>query len=115
MGIENPVHLLFLGAVALLVLGPKRLPDMAKALGNGIREFRESISAGEDDDDAPVSPNGAPPAATPPPAPPNATPPPAPPPPAAPAPAAPSAATDSSAQDPPAAGGAAGAPGEEPP
>jgi sec-independent protein translocase protein TatA len=64
MGIENPVHLLFLGAVALLVLGPKRLPDLAKALGNGIREFRESISAGEDGEKAPVSPNGAPPAAT---------------------------------------------------
>ncbi len=58
MGIENPVHLLFLGAVALLVLGPKRLPDLAKALGNGIREFRESISDGEDGE-KPVSPNGA--------------------------------------------------------
>src|ERR1700759_958709 len=48
MGIEDPIHLLFLGAVALLVLGPKRLPDLAKALGNGIREFRESITDGED-------------------------------------------------------------------
>jgi sec-independent protein translocase protein TatA len=47
MGIENPVHLLFLGAVALLVLGPKRLPDLAKALGHGIREFREAMSEGE--------------------------------------------------------------------
>jgi sec-independent protein translocase protein TatA len=63
MGLENPVHLLFLGAVALLVLGPKRLPDLAKALGNGIREFRESISDGEDGEQAPVSPNGAPPPA----------------------------------------------------
>ena len=63
MGIENPIHLLFLGAVALLVLGPKRLPELAKALGNGIREFRESISDGEDGE-TPVSPNGsAPPAA----------------------------------------------------
>src|SRR3954451_3878309 len=76
MGIENPIHLLFLGAIALLVLGPKRLPDLAKALGNGIREFRESISAGEDGEKEPVSPNGAPPAA------PVATPP-TPPPPAA--------------------------------
>jgi len=68
MGIESPVHLLFLAAVALLVLGPKRLPDLAKALGDGIREFRESISAGEDEHEARVSPNGAP-AATPVPAP----------------------------------------------
>jgi sec-independent protein translocase protein TatA len=57
MGIENPVHLLFLGAVALLVLGPKRLPELAKALGNGIREFRESIALGEDEE-KPASPNG---------------------------------------------------------
>ena len=40
MGIESPLHLLFLGAVALIVLGPKRLPELARALGKGIREFR---------------------------------------------------------------------------
>ncbi|MGA9283952.1 MAG: twin-arginine translocase TatA/TatE family subunit [Solirubrobacteraceae bacterium] len=51
MGIESPVHLLFLGAVALMVLGPKRLPELARALGKGIREFRESIDAGAHDDD----------------------------------------------------------------
>ena len=44
MGIENPVHLLFIGAVALVVLGPKRLPMLARALGQGIREFREALS-----------------------------------------------------------------------
>jgi TatA/E family protein of Tat protein translocase len=43
MGIENPIHLLFIGLVALLVLGPKRLPGLARALGHGIREFREAI------------------------------------------------------------------------
>jgi sec-independent protein translocase protein TatA len=46
MGIENPVHLLFIAVVALVVLGPKRLPDLAKALGHGIREFREAVSMG---------------------------------------------------------------------
>ncbi len=46
MGIENPVHLLFIAAVALVVLGPKRLPELARSLGKGIREFRESISEG---------------------------------------------------------------------
>jgi sec-independent protein translocase protein TatA len=50
MGIENPVHLLFIAAVALIVLGPKRLPDLAKSLGHGIREFRESMTAGEADE-----------------------------------------------------------------
>jgi TatA/E family protein of Tat protein translocase len=44
MGIENPVHLLFIAAVALIVLGPKRLPELAKAIGHGIREFREAIN-----------------------------------------------------------------------
>jgi TatA/E family protein of Tat protein translocase len=44
MGIGNPVHLMFIAAVALIVLGPKRLPDLARSLGNGMREFRESLS-----------------------------------------------------------------------
>jgi sec-independent protein translocase protein TatA len=48
MGIENPVHLAFIAIVALVVLGPKRLPDLARALGNGIKEFRESVSTGSD-------------------------------------------------------------------
>jgi sec-independent protein translocase protein TatA len=48
MGIENPVHLLFIAAVALVVLGPKRLPELARALGHGIREFREAIAAGSE-------------------------------------------------------------------
>jgi sec-independent protein translocase protein TatA len=46
MGIENPVHLLFIAAVALVVLGPKRLPELARAVGRGIREFREAMAAG---------------------------------------------------------------------
>ncbi len=45
MGIENPIHLLFIGVVALVVLGPRRLPELAKALGHGIREFREAINS----------------------------------------------------------------------
>jgi sec-independent protein translocase protein TatA len=46
MGIENPVHLLFIAAVALVVLGPKRLPELARSLGKGIREFRDAMSDG---------------------------------------------------------------------
>lgn len=54
MGIESPVHLLFLGAVALMVLGPKRLPELARALGKGMREFRESINLDGDDHHPPA-------------------------------------------------------------
>jgi TatA/E family protein of Tat protein translocase len=46
MGIENPVHLLFVAVVALIVLGPRRLPELARSLGRGIREFREAMSNG---------------------------------------------------------------------
>jgi sec-independent protein translocase protein TatA len=50
MGIDNPVHLLFIAAVALIVLGPKRLPGLARALGQGVREFRAALERGEEDD-----------------------------------------------------------------
>ena len=46
MGIENPVHLLFIALVALIVLGPKRLPKLARAVGQGIREFRGALEQG---------------------------------------------------------------------
>jgi sec-independent protein translocase protein TatA len=49
MGIESPVHLLFVAVVALVVLGPKRLPALARALGQGIREFRQSLDVGAQD------------------------------------------------------------------
>jgi sec-independent protein translocase protein TatA len=61
MGIENPTHLLFIAVVALVVLGPKRLPGLARALGHGIREFREAVSQGGQ---APAEPAAQPPAAT---------------------------------------------------
>jgi len=45
-GLENPVHILFLLLIVLLVFGPKRLPEMGRSLGHGMRQFRESL-AGE--------------------------------------------------------------------
>jgi sec-independent protein translocase protein TatA len=50
MGFDSPVHLLFIGAVALVVLGPKRLPEVARALGKGMREFRQAINLDEHDE-----------------------------------------------------------------
>jgi sec-independent protein translocase protein TatA len=40
----SPVQLIIVLVIALLVLGPKRLPDAAKSLGSGLREFKRSIS-----------------------------------------------------------------------
>ena len=45
MSFINPLHLAFVAVVALLVLGPKRFPEVARNLGNGYREFREQLSA----------------------------------------------------------------------
>ena len=45
-------ELLVLLLVLLLVFGPKRLPEMGRQLGKGMREFKESVSgSGKDDDD----------------------------------------------------------------
>jgi sec-independent protein translocase protein TatA len=54
VGIENPVHLMFLAAVALVVLGPKRLPELTRAAGKSIREFREALNGGVVDEPPPV-------------------------------------------------------------
>lgn len=43
----QPTHLLFVLVIALLVLGPKRLPEVGRSLGRGLRDFRTAIS-GED-------------------------------------------------------------------
>jgi TatA/E family protein of Tat protein translocase len=56
VGIENPVHLLFIAAVALIVLGPKRLPALARALGKGVREFRDALEHGANEEHDPDEP-----------------------------------------------------------
>lgn len=47
----GPLELIVVLAIALIVLGPKRLPDAGKSLGRGIREFKGAISASRDDPD----------------------------------------------------------------
>jgi sec-independent protein translocase protein TatA len=44
MGLDNPIHLLFLLVILLLVFGAKRLPEMGRSLGAGLRGFKETIS-----------------------------------------------------------------------
>jgi sec-independent protein translocase protein TatA len=46
------MELMIVLAIALIVIGPKKLPDAAKSLGRGMREFKDSLSAaGNGDDD----------------------------------------------------------------
>lgn len=40
----QPTHLLIILAIALLVFGPKRLPELGKGLGDGIRSFKDSMN-----------------------------------------------------------------------
>jgi sec-independent protein translocase protein TatA len=47
--IFEPSHLIIVLAIALLVLGPKRLPGAGRALGQGLREFRSSVVGGGDE------------------------------------------------------------------
>ena len=47
----GPLELLVVGIIALLVLGPQRLPDAARAFGKGVREFRGALESDHDDDD----------------------------------------------------------------
>jgi sec-independent protein translocase protein TatA len=47
-------ELLILLLVLLLVFGPKRLPEMGRQLGKGMREFKDSVSGSDDKDDEPT-------------------------------------------------------------
>jgi sec-independent protein translocase protein TatA len=44
MGLDNPIHIAFLLILLLLVFGAKRLPEMGKSLGGGMRGFKESLT-----------------------------------------------------------------------
>jgi sec-independent protein translocase protein TatA len=47
LGLDNPTHLALILVLLLLVFGAKRLPEMGRSLGAGLRGFKQSIS-GED-------------------------------------------------------------------
>jgi len=44
MGLDNPIHIAFLLILLLLVFGAKRLPEMGRSLGTGMRGFKESLT-----------------------------------------------------------------------
>ena len=49
----GPMELIIVLVIVLLIFGPKKLPDLGRSLGSGMREFKDSISgkSGPDDDD----------------------------------------------------------------
>ncbi len=50
-GLFQPMHLLVILFIAVLVFGPKRLPELGKSLGEGIRGFKDAVK-----DDKPSDP-----------------------------------------------------------
>ncbi|MEA2299161.1 MAG: sec-independent protein translocase protein TatA [Solirubrobacteraceae bacterium] len=75
MGLENPTHIAIIVVILLLVFGAKRLPELGRSLGEGMRGFKDSVSGGGSREPealtppAPVAPAPAPAPAPPPPAP----------------------------------------------
>jgi sec-independent protein translocase protein TatA len=53
MGNIGPMELVVFLGIALIVLGPKKLPEAARAAGRGLREFKESLSGPPDDEPDP--------------------------------------------------------------
>ncbi len=47
----GPLELVIVLVIALVILGPKRLPEVGKSIGNGMREFKDAISGNSKDDD----------------------------------------------------------------
>jgi sec-independent protein translocase protein TatA len=48
-------ELLVIGAAGLILFGPKRLPELAKSLGKGIRDFKKALEEGESETPPPQS------------------------------------------------------------
>jgi sec-independent protein translocase protein TatA len=47
----GPMELVVILAIALIVLGPKKLPEVGRSIGKGMREFKDSLSGDDRDED----------------------------------------------------------------
>jgi sec-independent protein translocase protein TatA len=55
MGLSNPLHIAVLALIVLLVFGARRLPELGRSLGSGIKEFKGSLEAGHDAPEPPAA------------------------------------------------------------
>ena len=55
----GPMELVIVLAIALIILGPKRLPDAGRSLGRGLREFKDGIAGRDRDRDRDAEPREA--------------------------------------------------------
>jgi sec-independent protein translocase protein TatA len=60
----GPMELIVVLVIALMVLGPKKLPEVGRSVGKGLREFKDSVSGNHDDEPQTLT-AAAPPVATP--------------------------------------------------
>ena len=67
MGLDNPLHIAFIVVLVLLVFGAKRIPEIGRSLGTGMREFKQGITgehhtqATANEQERPTLPAAAPP------------------------------------------------------
>jgi sec-independent protein translocase protein TatA len=58
-GLENPTHWLVVIAIALVLFGPKRLPELGRSLGTGIRGFKDALEGKDEPPDPREAPSAA--------------------------------------------------------
>lgn len=65
MGLDNPLHIAILVILLLLVFGARRLPEIGRSLGSGMREFKQSVTGESEQRSLGASPAAQAPAAQP--------------------------------------------------
>jgi sec-independent protein translocase protein TatA len=58
-GLDSPVQLIIVLIIAMVILGPKRLPEVGRSLGTGMREFKDSIGGIKEEIERPSQPRAS--------------------------------------------------------